>query len=82
MESVMPNRQHGEDRITRNPAVLGGKPIIRGTRISVALISSWIESGVSVDQILEDYPNLDRADIEAAIAFSQSESSPVGVGTS
>lgn len=78
----MPNHHKTEDRISRNPAVLGGKPIIRGTRISVELVLGWVESGVPVDQILDDYPNLDREDVEAAIAFSRSESSSVGVHAS
>ena len=58
--------------VTRNPAVLGGKPIIRGTRISVSLIVDWVESGVPVSHILEDYPNLTSEDIEAALAYGRS----------
>ena len=60
-------------RVTRNPAVLGGKPIIRGTRIAVSLIDDWIEAGVAVEQILKDYPNLTHEDIEAAVVYAQQE---------
>lgn len=59
--------------ITRNPDILGGKPIIRGTRIAVELVVDWIESGVSIDQVLADYPNLTQDDIEAAVTFAQIE---------
>jgi len=62
----MLNQWKIEARVTRNPAVLGGKPIIRGTRISVSLIADWLDAGVPVEQILEDYPNLIREDVEAA----------------
>ncbi len=57
-------------RITRNPEVLGGKPIIRGTRIAVDLVMAWIETGVPRDEILQDYPNLTAADLDAAVEFT------------
>ncbi len=57
--------------VTRNPEVLRGKPIIRGTRIAVSLIVDWVDSGVSIEQILDDYPNLTLKNIEAALAYSQ-----------
>lgn len=58
------------ERITRDPLVLSGKPIVRGTRISVELINSWIESGHSPEEIVEDYPGLTLDDIEAAVAYA------------
>ena len=58
------------ERLTRDPAVLVGKPIIRGTRIAVDLINDWIESGVPRDQMLEDYPNLTDDDLVAAVEFA------------
>lgn len=70
-----------ETHITRNPGILKGKPIIRGTRIAVDLVVDWVESGVRVDQILEDYPNLTREDIEAAMAFAAWERSHTSVCT-
>jgi uncharacterized protein (DUF433 family) len=60
-------------RITRNPAVLGGKPIVRGTRISVELIYDWVMAGHTPDEIVDDYPGLTVADVEAAIAFAKAE---------
>jgi uncharacterized protein (DUF433 family) len=69
----MLDQRNVEARVTRNPAVLGGKPIIRGTRIAVTLISGWIEAGVPIEQIVADYPNLTREDIEAAVAYTRHE---------
>lgn len=60
-------------RITRNPEVFGGKPIIRGTRIAVELVNDWLESGVPREQILEDYPNLTADDLEAAAQFTAAQ---------
>lgn len=66
--------QHAiSSHITRNPEILGGKPIIRGTRIAVDLVVDWVTSGVRIEQIVEDYPNLTREDIDAALAFHAQE---------
>jgi len=59
-----------KDRIVATPDTLVGKPRIKGTRISVALIISWLANGWSFEQILESYPNITREDILAALAFS------------
>lgn len=56
-------------KITSDPHILGGKPIIRGTRISVELVLSKIASGMTIDDILADYPHLKRADVTAAIDY-------------
>lgn len=60
------------DRITSDPAVLGGKPIIRGTRISVAMILEWAASGASRDEIVAKYPHLSVDDVEQALAYAAS----------
>ncbi len=49
------------DIIECNPEILGGKPIIKGTRIPVALIYELIELNYSIDQIIEEYPHLKRS---------------------
>lgn len=54
-------------RITVDPKVLVGKPVIRGTRIPVELILKMLAQGVSVEEILEEYPRLMREDVLAAI---------------
>lgn len=57
-------------RITANPAIFGGKPIIRGMRISVELILSLMAQGESIEAILDDYPDIERADILACLAYA------------
>lgn len=57
------------DRITVDPNILVGKPIIRGTRISVELLMDRLADGWSMEQILESYPHLTRDDVLAAIRF-------------
>ncbi len=58
------------DRITADPNIFGGKPIVRGMRISVELILSLLAQGETVDSILEDYPDLQRDDIRACLAYA------------
>lgn len=57
-------------RITANPEIFGGKPIIRGMRISVELILSLLAQGVPVDEIIEDYPDIEPDDIRACLAYA------------
>ena len=59
-----------EARIVSDPAILNGKPVIAGTRISVELILEKLGAGESVDDILADYPHLTREAILAAIRFA------------
>lgn len=58
------------ERITADPAVLVGKPVIKGTRISVELVLGWLANGWTFDNILEAYPHIAREDILAALAFA------------
>ncbi|MCA8972848.1 MAG: DUF433 domain-containing protein [Planctomycetes bacterium] len=58
------------DRITIEPGKRGGKPCIRGLRITVSDILEYLASGMSEDEILGDFPELERADIRAALAFA------------
>jgi len=58
-------------RITSNPEIFGGKPIIRGMRISVELVLSLMAQGESVEVLLEDYPDLTREDIQACLMITQ-----------
>ncbi len=57
------------DRISINPAICGGKPCVRGTRIWVSLILDLLAGGMSESELLADYPALTRDDILAAIAY-------------
>ena len=58
------------DRIVCHPDRLGGKPCIRGTRISVEFILELFASGATREQILENYPQLAPEDIEQALRFA------------
>jgi uncharacterized protein (DUF433 family) len=62
----MPHR----DLIVSDPAVMMGKPVIRGTRITVELILEKLSAGETIQQILESHPRLTEEDIRAALAFA------------
>jgi uncharacterized protein (DUF433 family) len=57
-------------RITQNPAVMGGKPCIRGLRVTVGMIVGQISAGVAVDALLNDYPYLEREDVLEALRYA------------
>ncbi len=57
-------------RITQNPAVMGGKPCIRGMRVTVGMIVGQIGAGVTIDQLLADYPYLEREDVLEALRYA------------
>ena len=59
-----------DQRITIDPNVCHGKPCIRGLRYPVENVLEWLASGMSVDDILADYSDLERDDILAALAFA------------
>ncbi|MCX7421745.1 MAG: DUF433 domain-containing protein [Planctomycetia bacterium] len=58
------------DRITLTPSVMGGKPCIRGMRVTVGMILGLLASRVSREQILAEYPYLEDADIDAALEYA------------
>ncbi len=58
-------------RITANPEIFGGTPIIRGMRISVELILSLLAQAAPHDEILEDYQDLEPDDIRACLAYAR-----------
>ena len=64
------NEQELLKRITATPEIFGGKPIIRGMRVSVELILSLLAQGEAEDAILDDYPDLTREDILACLAYA------------
>jgi len=57
-------------RITHNPAVMGGKPCIRGLRVTVGTIVGLLASGETRDRILQAYPYLEPADLDEALAYA------------
>ena len=58
------------DRITQQPDVMGGKACIRGLRVTVGMVVGQIGAGHSVDEILTDYPYLEREDILQALRYA------------
>jgi len=58
-------------RIISRLSILGGKPVIRGTRISVSLILNLIAHGMTADEIVEEYPHLKKEDVFAAIEYAE-----------
>lgn len=58
------------DRITQNPQVMGGKPCIRGMRVTVGMLVGQIGAGRSLEEVLADYPYLEREDILQALRYA------------
>ena len=59
-----------EDRITLDPAVLVGKPVIRGTRLAVEFIVGLLANGWSIEDVLREYDDITREDVQACLACS------------
>ncbi|HEY2975180.1 MAG TPA: DUF433 domain-containing protein [Pyrinomonadaceae bacterium] len=57
------------DRISINPSICFGKPCIKGTRIWVSLILDFLASGMSPEEVLQEYPDLTPLDIQACLAY-------------
>ena len=60
----------GFDRITFDPNVMGGRACIRGMRVTVSLIVNLVANGMSVEQIIEDYPYLEPDDVRQALQYA------------
>jgi uncharacterized protein (DUF433 family) len=58
------------DRITQQPAVMGGKACVRGTRVTVGMLVGQIGAGHSIEELLADYPYLQREDILQALRYA------------
>jgi uncharacterized protein (DUF433 family) len=61
-----------QDRISIDPNILNGKPAIRGKRIAVQTVLEFLSSGDGIDELLEQYPSLEREDIYACLQFASS----------
>lgn len=59
------------ERITVNPSIFGGKPVIRGLRIKVETVLALLEQGASEAEILDDYPDLVLEDLRACLAYAR-----------
>ncbi|MGB8259571.1 MAG: DUF433 domain-containing protein [Terracidiphilus sp.] len=58
------------DRITQNPDQMGGRPCIRGMRVTVGMIVGQIGAGVGIDELLADYPYLEREDVLQSLRYA------------
>jgi uncharacterized protein (DUF433 family) len=58
------------ERIVVDPKVMVGKPVIRGTRITVKLVLTLLAQGLNVEKILKDYPHLTRDDVAAVLLYA------------
>jgi len=58
------------ERITINPGVRSGKPVVRGTRITVTDVLEYLAGGMTPDEILTDFPDLNAEDIQAVLSFA------------
>lgn len=71
----MTNAKLDEDallkRITVNPAIFGGKPIVRGRRLAVEHVLSMLAAGDTIDTLLEQYPWLEREDVQACLVYAR-----------
>lgn len=60
----------GFDRITSDPNILGGKACIRGMRISVSLVVNLVANGMTIKEILDEYPDLEAKDVQQALRYA------------
>lgn len=67
----MPNLHMTTDRIIQDPAILAGKPVVRGARIPVHVVLEYLASNPSLDELFADYPRLTILDVKASFAFAQ-----------
>ncbi|HVB37175.1 MAG TPA: DUF433 domain-containing protein [Vicinamibacterales bacterium] len=58
------------DRIHRDPGVVGGQAVFKGTRVTLRTVLASLAEGASIEEILDDFPTLTEADVRAAIAFA------------
>ncbi len=60
-----------QDRIVQNPAILVGKPVIKGTRIPVELVLAKLAQNPDLDELFADYPRLTREDVQACLQYAE-----------
>ncbi len=59
-----------DDRIVRDPQIVGGQPVFKGTRVTLRTVLASLAEGATVAEILADFPTLSEEDVRAAIAFA------------
>jgi uncharacterized protein (DUF433 family) len=73
---------HNLTRITLNPEVMGGKPCIRGMRVTVGAIMGLVGAGKTIDEVLQEYPYLEKEDVLQALTYADWRAEERGVLTS
>ena len=58
------------ERILIQPGKRGGRPVVRGLRITVYDVLGWLANGMTAEEIIDDFPELDKADIQACLAYA------------
>jgi uncharacterized protein (DUF433 family) len=71
MIAMAQNTAHLKERIAQDPAVMVGKPVIRGTRIPVELVLDWLSGNLDLDEFFAAYPHIAVEDVQAALAFAR-----------
>jgi uncharacterized protein (DUF433 family) len=64
-------RAEYEDRIAADPKVLGGKPVVRGTRIAVSLVLEELAHNPDINELLAAHPDLTRTDVQACLSYAK-----------
>jgi len=70
----------GLDRVTINPEIMGGKPCIRGMRMTVGTITGLVATGISFKEIIKLYPYLEEEDIKSALSYATWRSEEFDLG--
>ena len=65
----MNNEEELLERIVVNPKIMGGKPIVKGTRITVKQVLKLLAQGLSTEEIVKDYPHLTKDDVSAVLLY-------------
>jgi uncharacterized protein (DUF433 family) len=73
--------KHYSEIITIDPEIRFGKPCIRETRISVYDILGWLASGMTINEIIEDYPTLTKEDIQATLSYAADREHKISVAS-
>jgi uncharacterized protein (DUF433 family) len=69
--TMITTQRNKQDRIVRIPGIVGGKPVIKGTRIPVDMILERLTHDLELKTLFEDYPDLTEEDIKACIAYAK-----------
>ncbi|MBV9479625.1 MAG: DUF433 domain-containing protein [Acidobacteria bacterium] len=65
------NRSIYEERITADPRIMAGKPVVRGTRIAVSLVLEELAHNPDINELLAAHPDLTRADVQACLSYAK-----------